>query len=102
MNVAIEPVDKSTKESLAQSAFHALAWRYSGAVVQAGLQFAVGVTLARLLTPEAFGIVGMALIAIGFAKLVGDLGFGAAIIQCPALTKRHARAAFTGSILCGT
>jgi O-antigen/teichoic acid export membrane protein len=102
MNDSVEPPDKTANESLAQSAFHALAWRYSGAIVQAGLQFAVGVTLARLLTPEAFGVVGMALIAIGFAKLVGDLGFGAAIIQYPDLTTRHVRAAFTGSVLAGT
>ena len=102
MNAAVETPGKAGTESLAQSAFHALAWRYSGAVVQAGLQFAVGVTLGRLLTPEAFGVVGMALIAIGLARLVGDLGFGAAIIQYPALTTRHVRAAFTGSVLCGT
>ena len=44
----------------------------------------------------------MALIAIGFAKLVGDLGFGAAIIQYPNLTTKHVRAAFTGSFLAGT
>ena len=62
----------------------------------------MGVTLARLLTPEAFGVVGMALIVIGFTKLVGDLGFGAAIIQYPKLTTRHVRAAFTGSIVAGT
>jgi O-antigen/teichoic acid export membrane protein len=102
MNAATEQLGKPVNESLAQSAFQALAWQYSGAIFQAGLQFAVGVTLARLLTPEAFGAVGMTLIAIGFAKLVGDLGFGAAIIQYPDLTTRHVRTAFTGSILCGT
>jgi O-antigen/teichoic acid export membrane protein len=102
MTTAREPASKIADESLAQSAFHALAWRYSGAIFQAGLQFAVGVTLARLLTPEAYGVVGMALIAIGFAKLVGDLGFGAAIIQYRDLTTTHVRTAFTGSILCGS
>src|SRR5262249_16763461 len=44
----------------------------------------------------------MPLISIRFAKLVGDLGFGAAVIQYPDLTTRHVRAAFTGSFLCGT
>ena len=43
----------------------------------------------------------MALIAIGFARLIADLGFGAAIIQCPALTSKHVRAAFTGSLVLG-
>jgi O-antigen/teichoic acid export membrane protein len=87
--------------SLASAALHALKWRYAGAVLQGGLQFTVGVVLARLLSPEAFGIVGMALIATGFGRLVGDFGFGAAVIQYPHLTQRHVRAALTGTmVLC--
>ncbi len=61
----------------------------------------VGVVLARLLSPEAFGIVGMALIAIGFGRSLGDFGFGAAIIQRPSVTQTHIRAAFTGSVTMG-
>ena len=55
--------------------------------------------LARLLSPEAFGVVGMALITIGLGKLIGDLGFGAAIIQRPDVTQKHIRTAFTGSTM---
>ncbi|MEX0801931.1 MAG: lipopolysaccharide biosynthesis protein, partial [Candidatus Binatia bacterium] len=102
MRKIVEPTGTSHNHSLAHSAFHALKWRYAGAVLQAGLQFAVGITLVRLLSPEAFGIVGMALIAIGLGRLVGDLGFGAAIIQYPHITPRHVRAAFTGSVVMGT
>jgi O-antigen/teichoic acid export membrane protein len=90
---------KTADTRLATIAFNALKWRYAGAVLQGGLQFAVGVALARLLSPEAFGIVGMALIATGFGRLVGDFGFGAAVIQYPHLTQRHARAALTGTML---
>ena len=50
----------------------------------------------RLLSPEAFGVVGMVLIMIGLGKLIGDLGFGAVIIQRASLTQKHIRAAFTG------
>ena len=91
----------TAKGSLAGAAFHALKWRYAGAIIQAGLQFAIGIILARLLSPEAFGVVGMALIAIGFGRLIGDLGFAAAIIQYPDVTPRHVRTAFTGSLLVG-
>ena len=101
MSVPANSYEHPASESLALPALHALKWRYAGTVFQGGLQFAVGVTLARLLTPEAFGFVGMALIAIGFARLVGDLGFGAAIIQYPNLTPAHARAAFTGTFVGG-
>ena len=85
----------------AHSALDALKWRYTGAALQVGLQFMVGVLLARLLSPEAFGLVGMALIVMGFGKLIGDVGFGVAIIQSPHLTQKHVRAAFTGSAIMG-
>jgi O-antigen/teichoic acid export membrane protein len=89
----------SANASLAGATLHALKWRYTGAVLQGGLQFVIGVALARLLTPEDFGIVGIALIATGFGRLVGDFGFGAAIIQFPVLTQTHVRAALTGTLL---
>ncbi len=37
--------------------------------------------LARLLTPEDFGIVGVAMIAIGFAQVFQDFGLGKTLIQ---------------------
>lgn len=84
--------------NLAHSALHALKWRFTGTVLQVGLRFIIGVILTRLLSPEAFGIIGIALLVIGFGKLVGDLGFGVAIIQRPSVTQKHIRAAFTGSV----
>ena len=86
---------------LAHSALHALKWRYTGAAFQVALQFVVGIILARLLTPETFGLIGMALIVVGFGRLIGDLGFGIAIIQSPHLTLKHVRAAFTGNVIMG-
>jgi PST family polysaccharide transporter len=93
--------DGRANVKLAHSALHALKWRYTGAAVQVGLQFMVGVLLAHLLSPEAFGLVGMALIVIGFGRLISDLGFGVAIIQSPHLTQKHVRAALTGSVIMG-
>ena len=86
---------------LADSALHALKWRYTGTACQVGLQFIIGVILARLLTPEAFGLVGMALIVVGFGRLIADLGFGVAIIQSPCLEQKHVRAALTGNVMMG-
>lgn len=83
---------------LAETTFNALKWRYTGVLFQGSLQFAVGIALARLLTPQAFGLAGMALIATGFGKIVGDFGVGAAIIQFPNLTHRHVRAAMTATM----
>jgi PST family polysaccharide transporter len=44
-------------------------------------QLGIGITLARLLPPEDFGIVGIAYIATGLASTLTDLGLGPAIVQ---------------------
>jgi O-antigen/teichoic acid export membrane protein len=97
-------LDRSTSAdpaNLTHKGLHALKWRYAGTIVQFVLQFAVGIVLARLLTPEEFGVMGMALIVITFGRWFGDLGFSAAVIQYPAITHNHVRASFTGSVTMG-
>ena len=97
----MEMSDRTANASLPHTALHALKWRYAGTIFQVVLHFAVGVVLARVLSPEAFGLMGMALIVIGFGRLVVSLGFGTAIIQRPSITQEHIKAAFTGSVVMG-
>ena len=101
MHQAIESRGDNSTGSLAWSAFHALKWRSAGTILQVSLQFVVGIILMRLLSPEAFGIVGMALIVTGFAKLVGEMGFNVSIIQRSSLTQEHIRVAFTSCLSIG-
>ena len=67
----------------------------------AALQLAVGVWLARLLPPLDFGLVALAAIIVVFAKPVAELGLGSAVVQKPAITGRHLRAACTWSVVAG-
>ncbi|MFC1660014.1 lipopolysaccharide biosynthesis protein [Gemmatimonadota bacterium] len=76
-------------------------WQVASRGVQAVAQFGVGILLARLLPPEDFGVVALALVFTGFAKLVSNLGLGPAVIQHRNLTPRHIRLAFTLSVLFG-
>lgn len=92
----------AARETLSDRTFRAGKWRLASAMLQGGLQFGVGVLLARLLPPEDFGLVALALIAVGLAGMVADLGLGPAVIQRRPLTERHIRVAFTGSVLLGT
>jgi O-antigen/teichoic acid export membrane protein len=69
--------------------------------VSAVARFAIGLLLARLLTPADFGLVALAFVVTGFAQPIGDLGIGGAIIQRRTITPRHLRAAFTLSVLIG-
>lgn len=55
--------------------------------------------LARLLTPKEFGLYAAALVVIKFATIFENLGVAPAIVQRPAIDKRHLRVGFTLSLL---
>jgi O-antigen/teichoic acid export membrane protein len=65
------------------------------------LQMGVAIVLARLLPPEDFGLIGLALIAINFGRIVSDLGLAQSMIQREELTSRQIRVGFTSSTLLG-
>ncbi|MDX1393809.1 MAG: lipopolysaccharide biosynthesis protein [Gemmatimonadota bacterium] len=92
----------STRGSqLGGRAFRAAGWQSALRAATAVLQLAVGIVLARLLPPEDFGLLGLALIITGLAALFSTLGIGPAIIQRPEVSTRHVRVSFTVSVLLG-
>lgn len=84
---------------LARRTMSAAQWRLASSILQGGLQFGVGVLLARLLSPVDFGIVALAFVVVEFATLVADLGVGPALVQRDELSERHLRVAFSLSLL---
>jgi teichuronic acid exporter len=86
---------------LAERTFAAGRWRFASSVAQGGLQFGVGVLLARILPPTDFGLLALAYVAVGFAAMVSQLGLGLAVVQRHPLTVRHVRVAFTASLALG-
>ena len=55
--------------------------------------------LIRLLTPEDYGLMAMAMAFIGVFALMGDFGIGKAIIQAEELTPQMLRQSFTVNII---
>lgn len=45
------------------------------------VQFVVSMVLARLLTPEIFGMVALSLVILNILQTINELGFGAALMQ---------------------
>jgi O-antigen/teichoic acid export membrane protein len=88
-------------KSLTDRTLSGFFWMLSGSGIQAVLRTLVLVILARLLTPEDFGLAGAALIIVGFSALFSQLGMGPAIVQRPSLEERHLRTGFTVSMLFG-
>jgi O-antigen/teichoic acid export membrane protein len=100
-NQSLGPTSRKLNSSLAHGALNALKWRYAGTLFEVGFRLLVNIVLARLLLPETFGLIGMAILVVGFGRLFGDMGLGVAIIQRPSITQRHIRVAFTASSVMG-
>ena len=98
---SLEPAQPSGGESLSRRTITGGQWRMASLVVQGVLHLVIGVVLARLLPPADFGLAALALIVIGFATMVADVGVGAAVVQRHTVTTRHLRVAFTLSLLTG-
>lgn len=90
-----------TKAALLRSIFSGLGNQYAGTVVTGLGQLVVTAALARLLTPEDYGLAGLAAVYIGVAAILSQFGISAALIQRPELTPRYVRAGFTATILIG-
>jgi len=88
-----------TKKNLTKSTLFSLGWQYISVFTQALLQIVVLAILARLLSPEDFGLLGIAMIFVGFAALFSQLGVGPAIIQRSEITNTHIRVGFSLSLL---
>ncbi len=67
-------------EQLKKQAVVGIKWSGVSMVVVTGLQFVTLAVLARLLSPSDFGLMGMTMVVIGFARLFGDMGISNAII----------------------
>ncbi|AVR46904.1 hypothetical protein C7S20_17455 [Christiangramia fulva] len=65
------------------------------------LNLLVTFVLARLITPEEFGIIGMIAVFTGFAKIFVDLGFSNALIQKKSISKKDIDTVFTFNIISG-
>jgi teichuronic acid exporter len=68
-------------DGLKNKTLHALFWSFFESIGQQGIQFIIGIILARLLLPEEFGLIAMLWIFMAIAQSFIDSGFGQALIQ---------------------
>jgi len=68
-------------KGLKQKAVSGMFWSFSDSMATQIIQFVVGLVLARLLTPEEFGLVGMITVFIAVTQTFVDSGFGQALIR---------------------
>ena len=70
-----------TASDIKSRAVKSVKWTALAEIVSRSASPLIMLILARLLTPEDFGIVGVAMIAIGLAQIIQNFGFEKALIQ---------------------
>lgn len=82
----------------ARSSVCGMLWTAGGRVAVRGMQFVVGIFLARLLTPADFGLVGMLGVFIGVSEMFVDCGFPLALVRKVDRTDEDASTVFWFSL----
>jgi len=77
----------------------AVRWSVIDTLARQGLQFVITIVLARILTPEDFGMIAVLAIFIGLASIFIDGGFSAALIQRQHTTKGEESTVFFFNLL---
>jgi O-antigen/teichoic acid export membrane protein len=78
-----------------------LAWKASSQLVAQGSRIVVAVLLARMLSPEDFGIAAMVLVFSSLVLVFSDLALGAALVQRKELSDAQRSTAFWTSVAAG-
>ena len=78
-----------------------LKWQSVNVTVQVVLQLGFIAALARLIPPDAFGVMAIALVVVGFIEIFAQVGIGPALIQNSHVSKKHRKTAFIFSLLLG-
>lgn len=82
------------EESLKNKTIKGVGWSFGGGAASYGIQFLVGIVLARLLSPEEYGLIGVITIFITVFNGIVDSGFTSALIRKNDATDKDYNTAF--------
>lgn len=88
-----------TEKSLKGKAVSGFIWSILDKAGQQGLAFVVGIILARLLSVEDYGLIGVLAIFTAIANILQESGFSAALIQAKEVSQKDYASVFYFNIL---
>jgi O-antigen/teichoic acid export membrane protein len=88
--------------NLKDFAIKGITWTALSQIVRQGIQIFTTIILARILQPSDFGLMGMALVIIGFVNVFKDLGTSSAIIQKKEISQELLSSVFWFNIIFGS
>jgi O-antigen/teichoic acid export membrane protein len=93
---------RATTESLDRSLLHGLAWTSAAKWGSQVLSWGATVIIARLLTPDDYGLVGMASIYLGLVTMLSEFGLGATVMALRDLSEEQVAQLHGFAFLFGT
>ncbi len=87
-----KPIDDT--QDLTRKTGRGILWQFTGTGWIVLLQFGASAVLARVLAPDDFGIMGMAILAKGLIQLVGSFGTTTGVIAKKGITQEDLSTAF--------
>jgi len=94
-------VDKNELINLQKKTVHSVFWSFASRISTRALDFIKIIIVARLLTPEDFGLLGIALLTIAIFQVFSQTGFKESIIQNKNDVKSHLNTAWTTLVIRG-
>ncbi|KAA6302436.1 MAG: Teichuronic acid biosynthesis protein TuaB [Candidatus Ordinivivax streblomastigis] len=85
--------------SLKSKSVHGFAWNFTDSVLTSGILFVTGVILARILSPDDFGLLGIITVFIGLSTVFIDSGFSTWLIRKPDCTQQDYSTSFFFNII---
>ena len=76
-------------------------WAFLEKIAPLAISFVVSIVIARMVSPAAYGLIGMMAIFMALAQAFSELGFGAALVQRPEITADDETSVFVINLLAG-
>jgi len=86
---------------MSNNLIHSLKWSMASEIASKAIQPIIFILLARMLTPEDFGVMAAALMVISFSQIFWDAGMGKTLIQRQTDIEEASNAAFWINIALG-
>lgn len=87
--------------SLKEKTINAVLWNSVGKFTGMGIEFIVGIILARVLSPKEFGLIGTIMVVIALAQVFVNSGFSQAIVRKKDCTQTDYSTAFYFNLIVG-
>ena len=93
---SLKVIDKcrSSRMSHKEKTILGVVWSILSQIGTTLSQFTLGIILARLLSPREYGLMAMVMIIVGYANLMMNFGFGAALVQKESINEQDLSSSF--------